>query len=167
MRIIAWAGIAALLIDQIAKYRVVHVMELARRRAIDVYPPYLNFRYGENRGINFGLLSGETTWMRWVLIGFSLLVCGAVLTWLWRLRPGWPMQISAGLLIGGALGNVLDRLLLRICAGFPQHVLLRDRTIPSCSTLPTCSFSSAPSGLSCSRRGTGRKTPRDLTARMR
>ena len=110
MRIIAWAGIAALLIDQIAKYWVVHVMELARRRAIDIYPPYLNFRYGENRGINFGLLSGETTWMRWVLIAFSLVVCGAVLTWLWRLRPGWPMQISAGLLIGGALGNVLDRL---------------------------------------------------------
>ena len=55
MRIIFWAGFAAFLADQLSKYIVVHAMELSRIRSIDVLPPLINFRYGENRGINFGL----------------------------------------------------------------------------------------------------------------
>ncbi|PHR03939.1 MAG: signal peptidase II, partial [Sulfitobacter sp.] len=52
MRIIFWAGFAAFITDQLTKYIVVHAMELSRVRSIDVFPPLLNFRYGENRGIN-------------------------------------------------------------------------------------------------------------------
>ena len=105
-----WAGLAAFLIDQISKYAVIHGMGLARLHAIDVVPPVLNFRYGENRGINFGLLDGGSDLARWVLIVFSLAVCGAIVFWMWRQRLSVPMRISAGFLIGGALGNVLDRL---------------------------------------------------------
>ncbi len=105
-------AIGALLIDQATKYLVIFWMDLSRLRSIDVLPPALNFRYGENRGINFGLLDGDADWVRWVLIGFSLLVSGAVYFWVRRShRDSWLMQASAGLLIGGALGNVLDRLL--------------------------------------------------------
>jgi len=105
-------AIGALLVDQVTKYLVVFWMDLSRRRSIDVLPPFLNFRYGENRGINFGLLNGDADWTRWVLIGFSLLVSGAVLYWVRRGHGNsWRMQASAGLLIGGALGNVVDRLL--------------------------------------------------------
>lgn len=110
MRLLIRTAIGALLIDQISKYLVVHWMELARVHAIDVLPPLLNFRYGENRGINFGLLDGDSDWVRWVLIGFSLLVAAGVLYWVRRWHPSWRMQVSAGLLIGGALGNVVDRL---------------------------------------------------------
>ena len=103
MRLLTLTTIAALLIDQVSKYLVVFWMGLDRVRAIDVLPPLLNFRYGENRGINFGLLNGDADWMRWVLIGFSLLVAGAVLFWVRRWHPqSWRMQFSAGLLIGGA-----------------------------------------------------------------
>jgi len=109
---LARAAIGALLVDQATKYLVVFWMDLARLRSIDVLPPLLNFRYGENRGINFGLLNGDADWMRWVLIGFSLLVGMAVLYWVQRWhRDNWRMQACAGLLIGGALGNVVDRLL--------------------------------------------------------
>lgn len=109
--VLFWAGFWAFLIDQISKYVVVHVMELSRLRAIDVWPPLLNLRYGENTGINFGLFDGGSDAARWVLIGFSLLVCAAVYVWVRRAHPHWRMQASAGLLIGGALGNVADRLL--------------------------------------------------------
>ena len=51
MRTIFWAGFAAFLADQLSKYLVVHTMELSRIRSIDVLPPLINFRYGENRGI--------------------------------------------------------------------------------------------------------------------
>ncbi len=109
-RAMFWAGLLAFLIDQISKYAVVHGMELSRRLAIDVLPPLLNFRYGENRGINFGLLDSNSDIVRWLLIVFSLAVAGAV--WYWVRRGhlhSLVMQISAGFLIGGALGNVVDR----------------------------------------------------------
>ena len=70
-------------------------------------PPLLNFRYGENRRINFGLGDGFSVW---VLIAIALVTCTAVLIWAARrtLRP--VALISVGLLVGGALGNVIDRL---------------------------------------------------------
>lgn len=101
---------AAFLVDQATKYAVVHGMELYRVRAIDLVPPYLNLRYGENTGINFGLFDGGSDLARWVLIGFSLAVCAAVWAWVRRGHDSALMQVSAGLLIGGALGNVADRL---------------------------------------------------------
>ncbi|MGR3562513.1 MAG: signal peptidase II [Heliomarina sp.] len=106
-----WAALVAFLLDQGSKYAVVHGMELARRHWIEVFPPLLTFRYGENRGINFGLLDGNSEIARWVLIVFSLLVVVAVGWWVVRNQRGVWMQVSAGLLIGGALGNVADRLL--------------------------------------------------------
>lgn len=110
MRILVWSAVVAFLVDQASKYAVVHAMGLARIRSIDVWPPLLNFRYGENRGINFGLLEGNSDLARWILILFSLIVVAAVVWWVSRQHPGWRMHLSAGLLAGGALGNVLDRL---------------------------------------------------------
>jgi signal peptidase II len=111
LRPLFWAGFWAFLIDQASKYLVVHWMGLSRIRSIDVLPPLLNFRYGENRGINFGLLAGNTDVTRWVLIGLSLVVIAGIILWIRGGHPARRMQLSAGLLIGGALGNVADRLL--------------------------------------------------------
>ena len=110
MRILALAALLALIVDQVSKYTVVHGMGLARRHAIDVLPPLLNFRYGENRGINFGLLDGGSDLSRWALVAFSLIVVLAVGWWALRRPHRRLVLISAGFLIGGALGNVLDRL---------------------------------------------------------
>ncbi len=110
--ILFWAGMAAFLIDQISKYLVVHVMRVADKpNGIDVLPPYLVFLYGENRGINFGLFQGDGDAARWILIGISVVVCVAVLVWLGRGARSTVMLLCGGLLIGGALGNVIDRLL--------------------------------------------------------
>ena len=51
--LLLWAGLAAFLVDQVSKYLVVHVLRVAQGK-IDVLPPLLVFKYGENRGINFG-----------------------------------------------------------------------------------------------------------------
>lgn len=106
-----WAGFGAFVLDQGSKYLVVHAMELSRLRAIDVFSPLLNLRYGENTGINFGLFDGASDVMRWILVGFSLAVCAAVWLWARRSAATGPSRFGAGLLIGGALGNVADRLL--------------------------------------------------------
>lgn len=111
MRLLAVSATIAFCVDQISKYLVIHVMELWRIRAMDVLPPILNFRYGENRGVNFGLFDGGSEASRWILIGIALVICIGVLIWTRRVQMnGWAYS-SAGLLIGGALANVLDRLL--------------------------------------------------------
>ncbi|WP_170401124.1 signal peptidase II [Ruegeria arenilitoris] len=109
-RLLLWAALAAFLIDQVSKYLVVHVMRVAEG-TIDVLPPLLVFKYGENRGINFGLFQGDTDAARWVLIGISLAISIGVLIWLIRTTPSKLMLFCGGLLIGGALANVLDRVI--------------------------------------------------------
>jgi signal peptidase II len=111
MRWLSIAAIVAFVIDQASKYAVIHGMELSRLRQIDVLPPFLNFRYGENRGINFGLFDGGSDASRWLLIVLALVICVAVLIWVRRSVMTASAQIAAGLLIGGALANVLDRVL--------------------------------------------------------
>ncbi|MCX7565614.1 signal peptidase II [Sulfitobacter sp. F26169L] len=111
MRMIFWAGFCAFTLDQISKYIVIHMMELARIRSIDVLPPLINFRYGENRGINFGLFGGGSEASRWFLITLAIVICVAVLFWARKNATTAIAQVSAGLLIGGALANVVDRLI--------------------------------------------------------
>ena len=123
MRVLALSALAAFLIDQISKYVVIHAMNLAQVRSIEVLPPFLNFRYGENRGINFGLFGGGSEAARWFLIALAVVICTAVLGWMWRARQSLKARISAGLLIGGALANVLDRLLYGYVLDFLNNSL--------------------------------------------
>lgn len=116
MRLIFWAGFWTFLLDQATKYVVVHWMNLMSRQEIDVLPPFLVFQMAWNRGVNFGL--GAAADMRWVLIAVALVISAAVLVWLWRSGGTTWTYISAGLLIGGALGNVVDRLLYGAVADF-------------------------------------------------
>jgi signal peptidase II len=111
MRLLFLAAIAAFALDQISKYLVIFRMELATVGGIDVFPPLLRFRYGENRGINFGLFDGAGPASRWILVALAVTICAGVLFWVWRTRMGALARISAGLLIGGALANVFDRVL--------------------------------------------------------
>jgi signal peptidase II len=111
MRVVFWAGLAAFIVDQMSKYIVIHLMDLSRVRTIDVMPPLLNFRYGENRGINFGLFGDGSEASRWILIAVALAICAGVLIWVKRTPMDRMALIGAGLLLGGALANVFDRLL--------------------------------------------------------
>lgn len=111
MRMVFCAGLVAFVVDQLSKYVVIHAMELDRIRSIDVLPPVLNFRYGENRGINFGLFGDGSDASRWILIALALGICVGVLIWVYRTSMGRLAQIGAGLLVGGALANVFDRML--------------------------------------------------------
>ncbi|APX21443.1 signal peptidase II [Salipiger profundus] len=113
----AIVALITFVIDQLSKWVVVHLMGLDTRLAIDVLPPFLNFRMAWNYGINFGLLNGgETT--KWVLISVALGIVLFVLVWLRRDPPGWPGLVAGGLLVGGAIGNVVDRLLYGAVADF-------------------------------------------------
>lgn len=111
MKTIFWTGLFAFLVDQASKYFVVHSLGLSSRLAIDVFPPFLNFRYGENRGINFGLLDGDSDLTRWLLIALALVISGFVLWWVRNAQATRLGLVGAGFLVGGALANVLDRVI--------------------------------------------------------
>lgn len=116
MRLLFWAGFWTFLIDQISKYLVVHLLGLRTLEVIKVFPPYLEFRMAWNRGVNFGLFSGFD--MRWVLVGVAVVISAFVLYWLRREGGNRWAFIAGGLLIGGAMGNVIDRVLYGAVADF-------------------------------------------------
>ncbi len=114
MRLTIWTAIWVLLSDQLTKFAVVRWMNLREMGEIDVFPPYLNFRMAWNRGINFGLFDTN----RWVLIALALAICIWVIVWISRQKHRRLAYFSAGLLIGGALGNIADRLIYGAVADF-------------------------------------------------
>ncbi|KJS45449.1 MAG: lipoprotein signal peptidase [Roseovarius sp. BRH_c41] len=118
MRIVFWTAFWVFLLDQASKYLVVHVMDLRTLGAIDVLPPFINLRMAWNYGINFGILAGDGPLTRWVLIVVAVVISGAVLWWVHTDPAGRWHRFAAGLLVGGALGNVIDRLIYGAVADF-------------------------------------------------
>lgn len=118
MRIANLTALIVFVIDQALKVIVVWWLNLAERGEIDVIPPLLNFRMAWNRGVNFGLLAGDADALRWGLIAVALAISAWVWIWVRRDAPSVRTQVLAGLLIGGALGNVVDRVLYGAVADF-------------------------------------------------
>lgn len=110
-------ALATFAVDQVSKWFVVEHLNLRQIGAIDVLPPLLRFRMGWNEGINFGLFSGAPDTARWILIGLAAVICVWVAAWV--LRDGRSRMLVAGaLLVGGALGNVADRIRFGAVADF-------------------------------------------------
>ena len=105
-------------LDQLTKLAVVHGLDLINRHEIDVFPPVLVFRMAWNEGINFGLLSHGSEIARWGLIVVALAISAWVVWWMRRERGNWKAEISGGLLVGGALGNIIDRIAYGAVADF-------------------------------------------------
>ena len=118
MRLVWIVALVVLALDQLSKFTVVHFMDLGARNVIDVLPPYLNFHMAWNEGVNFGLFADSRQLVRWGLIVLALAISGWVVWWVRRRPRNARVRLSAGLLIGGALGNVIDRVLYGAVADF-------------------------------------------------
>ena len=102
-------GFALLIIilDQWTKAWVMGGLDLREMGQIEVWPPLFNLTWVENRGVSFGLFGDGSG--RWALSAFSITVAG-ILGW-WALKADRRLLITAiGLIMGGALGNVIDRI---------------------------------------------------------
>lgn len=100
-------ALAIILLDQLLKAWILNGLHLDEVGRIPVLPPIFNLSYVLNDGVSFGLFSGGSA--RWGLSVFSLAVAGA-LGW-WATRVDRRLLVTAiGLVMGGALGNVIDRI---------------------------------------------------------
>lgn len=118
MRTTILAALITFVIDQLSKWAVVQGMNLKEVGQIDVLPPYLVFHMAWNRGANFGLLSGHGDLLRWGWVVLAVVISTWVMFWVRRERFSTLGQISAGLLVGGALGNAIDRIVYGAVADF-------------------------------------------------
>ncbi len=106
-----WLALAVLAADQLSKRAIAAAIPL--ERAVAIIPGCFSLVHTDNRGVAFGILAdARSAWVAWVLILFSLAVMG-LLVWLLTTSriPGAPAQVGAALILGGAAGNVLDRVL--------------------------------------------------------
>ena len=108
-------ALVVIAVDQATKLLVVELLDLRTRLVIPVADPWLNLTMAWNEGINFGLFDFGAAG-RWVLIAIALGICAGLAAW--ARRGGWPQAIGAGAVIGGALGNVWDRLRFGAVADF-------------------------------------------------
>ncbi|MCK8463484.1 signal peptidase II [Aliiroseovarius sp. S1339] len=110
MRLILIAAVLAFALDQGSKYHALYVLDLDRVGVVQIWPPYLVYQMAWNTGVNFGLFGSDGAAMRWVLVALSFVISAWVVIWVRREKLGRLAHISAGLLVGGALGNVVDRI---------------------------------------------------------
>ncbi len=101
-------GLAALvlLVDQVTKWLIVAVV-MQPPRVIEV-TSFFNLVLVHNTGISLGIWSGESTWKPWVLSGLALAIVAGLLVWL-RHQTRMLPSLAIGLIVGGAVGNVIDR----------------------------------------------------------
>lgn len=71
--------------------------------------PFFNLVHAWNYGVSFSLLAGDGDLRRWGLVIVMLLISAAVAFWMWRTPNRW-VALAYGAVLGGALGNVLDRI---------------------------------------------------------
>lgn len=119
MRLMYWTGFWIFLLDQVTKYIVLYQVNLPNQpnQTVDVFAPFLTLRMAWNRGVNFGLFADFD--MRWILISLAVVISVFVIWWIKREKSvGRWAYISAGLLVGGAMGNVVDRILHGAVADF-------------------------------------------------
>ena len=104
------------ILDRVSKVWVVEILDLRNRLHIPVADPWLSFRMAWNTGINFGLFDAGGAG-RWVLIALALVITAGLILWV-RRAQGWGAAIGAGAIIGGAIGNVWDRIQYGAVADF-------------------------------------------------
>ena len=106
-----------LLLDQLSKWFVVFYLDLQQKLFLNLNNQFINFYMAWNKGINFGLFEGDSVFQAYSLTAISILISIVFLVWL-RNASSFFIQILAALVIGGALGNAIDRLLYGAVADF-------------------------------------------------
>ena len=105
--------------DQVTKWAIVEWVPLYDRIPIN---SFINLTHQKNPGAAFSFLANAGGWQRWFFVALATGVSAIIAVWLWRIRNDGQTVLSAGLalVLGGAVGNLIDRILLGHVTDFIQ-----------------------------------------------
>ena len=111
-----WVSALVVVLDQITKQLATAFLEFGRPVPVI---PFFNLTLVHNTGAAFSFLSGAGGWQRWLFAFLAVAVSVFIVIWIRRLPRGslW-LPLALSLLLGGALGNLVDRLLLGYVVDF-------------------------------------------------
>ena len=105
-----WLSLAVIGLDQATKFLVLRFFALYER--VEVLP-VLDFTLLHNTGAAFSMLAGASGWQRPFFIALGVVVSVLLIAWIWRTPRGDKLlPLALSLILGGALGNVIDRVRL-------------------------------------------------------
>jgi len=103
-----WISALTLLLDQASKLAIDGSMRLYESIPL---LPFFNLTYAHNTGAAFSFLSSAGGWQRWLFTGLALVMSSVIAVWLARLQKHETlMAIALSLVLGGAIGNLIDRI---------------------------------------------------------
>lgn len=113
------SAIVALLLDQLTKYWVVQSFRLGE--TLPLIPKVFHFTYVTNTGAAFSLLSGKVEWLKWLSLLVSLILISIAI-----IIPSLSLweQLAYGFILGGAMGNGIDRFVLGYVVDFLDFRLI-------------------------------------------
>ena len=100
-------AVTIVIVDQLVKWIVTYPLSLETIRSIEILP-FFDLTWVQNFGVSFGMLEARSETTRWLLVGFTALVAIGVAWWMWREKARTDV-IALGMVLGGALGNIIDR----------------------------------------------------------
>ena len=120
-----WMSIAVAIIglDQLTKLAIIRWVELYERIPIT---SFLNITHHQNTGAAFSFLADAGGWQRWFFAILALVVSVVLAVWLFRIRNERQHVLAAGLslVLGGAVGNLIDRVYLGYVTDFIQVIIV-------------------------------------------
>ena len=109
-------ALAVFIIDQLVKYWIVDIVQLQQHGWVEV-APFLTLTWVANIGVSLGLFPASGSAMRWVLVAGTGAIAALVAVWIAREKVRSDI-VALGLVLGGALGNIVDRVRLGYVVDF-------------------------------------------------
>ena len=120
-RFVTWMVVAVVVViaDQLTKWAIVEWVALYDKIPLN---SFINLTHQKNAGAAFSFLADAGGWQRWFFVVLATGVSTVIAVWLWRIRNDGQTVLSAGLalVLGGAVGNLIDRILLGHVTDFIQ-----------------------------------------------
>ncbi|MCH8961553.1 MAG: signal peptidase II [Bacteroidetes bacterium] len=110
-----WMAAGVVVVDQATKLVVHQTMSMPPYRSIDLIGDWLKFTFTENPGMAFGISFGPAG----MVTAFSILATLLIIVYLYRVRKGYALyRASLALILGGAIGNIIDRMFYGMLFGY-------------------------------------------------
>jgi signal peptidase II len=120
-RFAMWVVVALVIViaDQVTKWAVIQWIPLYGNVPLN---SFINLTHQQNSGAAFSFLADAGGWQRWFFVVLATIVSVVITVWLWRIRNEGQLVLSAGLalVLGGAVGNLVDRIMLGYVTDFFQ-----------------------------------------------